>query len=491
MSFISLGVEVTVFALVSNAGVKYNNQTGTVVAPTKGSEVKPGRAAVQLAGAKRAISFNIKNLRVAPPRTRLRQMPLSAAVRYGDVRTVELSLQDSATDINKYEDNGQCPIHCAVLGKRLGVLHILMKCDSLDINKRTKKGFTALDLACGIQGGNHVLKALVDGGATISEAPYCVVSSLMRSCANLRTESARILLYAGTMNESDDMEYLTECCDPPFYGTTPLHQACQRGGIELVQLLAIFGADMIMQKRHTRAYTDMETADCDYDADGIHMMIENGDYDVGDAFKLAKKRHHNDLAEWIAENNKWQPLRIAAGSRLHCDAAMALKLGMIDPELKDGRGGNSYGGASSYSGWPTATVSDMLAILKTAMMPAEELPWNNAADVCPITVQLIKRAIRGWQPSSHWLHHLGTRIAVHSVLLVAERLRQTPNTPLHGPPDGAPPPYTNVDASINPLLPPEIWLLVLSFCCRTFWRVPYKHELDNGFGSELTMKEVE
>ena len=45
--------------------------------------------------------------------------------------------------------------------------------------------------------------------------------------------------------------------------------------------------------------------------------------------------------------------------------------------------------------------------------------------MCRRTITLIIAAFKGWSPSRHWLYHAGVRRAIHTLLLIAQRL-QTP-----------------------------------------------------------------
>eukprot|EP00729_Bicosta_minor_P020795 gene20795-biopygen13417 len=60
------GTAVTTILLTSANAAKYNNRTGSVVEPTEGAEIKPGRAAVLLAGVAAPISFKLQNLQIHP-----------------------------------------------------------------------------------------------------------------------------------------------------------------------------------------------------------------------------------------------------------------------------------------------------------------------------------------------------------------------------------------------------------------------------------------
>eukprot|EP00729_Bicosta_minor_P018148 gene18148-biopygen1520 len=61
------GTAITTILLTSANAAKYNNRTGRVVAPTEGTAIKPGRAAVLLDGEAAPISFKLKNLQIHPP----------------------------------------------------------------------------------------------------------------------------------------------------------------------------------------------------------------------------------------------------------------------------------------------------------------------------------------------------------------------------------------------------------------------------------------
>ncbi len=82
-----------------------------------------------------------------------------------------------------------------------------------------------------------------------------------------------------------------------------------------------------------------------------------------------------------------------------------LKLGRMDPDN-------------------TQPWSQLALARATSTTPPTELPWQDAPDVCQITVKLIKAATRGWAPTRHWLYHTGFRMAVRTVLQVSERLHQ-------------------------------------------------------------------
>ena len=52
----------------------------------------------------------------------------------------------------------------------------------------------------------------------------------------------------------------------------------------------------------------------------------------------------------------------------------------------------------------------------------EALPVPPTPPFCAETARLARDAMARWSPSLHWLHHLEFRAAVHTVLLVSQRL---------------------------------------------------------------------
>ena len=68
------------------------------------------------------------------------------------------------------------------------------------------------------------------------------------------------------------------------------------------------------------------------------------------------------------------------------------------------------------------------------------------------TAGLVRGATAGWTRQLHWLHHAGVREAVHTVLLLAERL------------------WTRrLALGALPGLPAEMWLHALTFARRGDW----------------------
>jgi hypothetical protein len=112
----------------------------------------------------------------------------------------------------------------------------------------------------------------------------------------------------------------------------------------------------------------------------------------------------------------------------------------------------------------------------TSTTPPTELPWQDAPDVCQITVKLIKAAARGWAPPRHWLHHTAFRMAVRTVLHVSERLHRQHAVflPVEGTGRRRGRSATAAAAAAVvhlPILPPEMWIVIMGFLLRRNWAV--------------------
>ena len=78
--------------------------------------------------------------------------------------------------------------------------------------------------------------------------------------------------------------------------------------------------------------------------------------------------------------------------------------------------------------------------------------WVALAHVpaCTLTTKFIRAATSGWSTTRHWLHHAAVRTAVHTLVLLSERLRR-------------------LAQDDEELLPAELWLVVARFFCRSDW----------------------
>ena len=151
--------------------------------------------------------------------------------------------------------------------------------------------------------------------------------------------------------------------------------------------------------------------------------------------------------------------------------------GLIDPE----QGGveamlAARAAATSNTSWgeihvPAATDEGLLdaAAHEAAAQEAERHRFLALAHVlaCTLTTTFVRTATSGWATVQHWLHHATVRTAVHTLVLVSERLRQ-------------------VTKDDDEVLPPELWLVVARFFRRSDW--PMGRLASGGAGKERDRK---
>lgn len=178
--------------------------------------------------------------------------------------------------------------------------------------------------------------------------------------------------------------------------------------------------------------------------------------------------HQPTLAEWLSAVTGWSHLRVAVGCRLYKDAAVALRLGRMDPDADD-------------TPQPAAMLQELNAAIATSKARPTALPWQDAPPICKDTIKLAVAATRGWSRATHWLHHGKVREAVFAVLVVAGRLERISNAlaalATSSEHDGDGDADADADAlatSTAPLpvvLPTEMWTLLMQFFKRSWWEV--------------------
>jgi hypothetical protein len=292
-----------------------------------------------------------------------------------------------------------------------------LACDGVDVNKgKTTDGATPLFVACQNGHPKVVEMLLACDGIDVNKAskddgttPLCM------ACDQGHTEVVELLFAC------DGVEVNKACTDT---GATPLHAAAVVGHLSISQLLVVFGANMAA------------------------IAIFEGERQTPQ--KWATDDGHHELAAWLGAVSAWSPLRVAAGCRLHSAITTLLKQGRMDPDAQP---------------W-----SQLAVARATSTTPPTKLPWGGAPDVCQITVKLIKAATRGWAPPRHWLHHIGVRTAVRTVLQVGEWLHRQDVLVRSLESSIAAAPAAAVD-DVLPILPPEMWIAIMAFFLRSDWGV--------------------
>lgn len=191
----------------------------------------------------------------------------------------------------------------------------------------------------------------------------------------------------------------------------------------------------------------------------------------------------------------WTPLQTAAATRMHAEAAHALKQGRINPEadhqnwISNCINGYIIDGDEAGKGIPPSDLPAIASMLSARKRARREDPWSTShtivpsaylqgavpvtVPICPETIKFIRKATIGWCPSTHWLHHATFRTAVHAVLMVSERLRGGAIEGVAGVVggDGAAGLAGPAQECARAVLPSEIWLYILHFCLRNDWNV--------------------
>jgi ankyrin repeat protein len=357
---------------------------------------------------------------IPPPQ----KFPLGAAARKGHADVVKLLLAQEGVDVNQgTSDKGRTALYSACYAGHTEVVEMLLACEAVDVNlAKTDDGATPLYAACEIGHTKVVELLLACDGIAVNKARLadgCTPLSL--ACSQGRHEVVKLLLAC------DGIAVNQACTDN---AATPLHAAALDGYLSITQLLVVFGANVAA------------------------LATFEGEEETPQ--KWAADDEHLEVAEWLGAVAGWSPLRVAAGCRLPTPITTMLKLGRMDPDN-------------------TQPWSQLALARATSTTPPTELPWQDAPDVCQITVKLIKAATQGWAPPRHWLYHAGVRTAVHTVLQVCERLYRehvsaTPeksNKQCRGRRGGA---TATTDAkAVLPILPLEMWIVIMGFFLRRNW----------------------
>jgi hypothetical protein len=106
-------------------------------------------------------------------------------------------------------------------------------------------------------------------------------------------------------------------------------------------------------------------------------------------------------------------------------------------------------------------LAEIRLALAAAAPAAPELPWSDAPAVCPLARKMTKSATQGWAPSTHWLHHAHVRAAVHTLLLVSERVHRRQSFQRRG----------RSAVVLGGSMPPEMWIGIMRFFQRSGWQV--------------------
>ena len=332
--------------------------------------------------------------------------PLLIACDYGHTEIVAMLLAHDGVDVNKARtDDGYTPLYSACDFGRTEIATMLLARDVTDVNTTTDEGIDPLYIACYrghaeivamllARDGIEVNKAKSDSGGT----PLCVacsrghaeiVTMLLARCEidvnKAQTEEGDTPLYIACNHGHTEIvtmllahaEIRVNQATTNFEGATPLYTACAQGCTDTIRILLADG----------RADVHKSTADEDEKLTPLHATAMNGHLVPAQLLvvygasltetarngqtpaQVATSQNHPVTAEWLAAAAGWSPLRVAAGCRLHKEAALLLRQGKIDPDD------------------PAATsAQDILQLVATSLAKPAALPWQNGPPICKATI---------------------------------------------------------------------------------------------------------
>ena len=384
----------------------------------------------------------------------------------GNINICKMLLARDDVDVNRtsQKDGFGTPLVTACAGDQIELIKLLLACDAIDVNKASMAGAGA--------GGVPPLVLVCLAGDELKNAPEIV--AMLLACDGIEVNNGwddewTPLYIACTLGHTAIVAMLLaraardviEVNKAAVDGATPLLAACHKGHTDIIRILLADGRADVHKATidddgkstplHAAAAWDYPVAAQLLVVYGASLTATNTDGQT--PAQLATLKGHHVLAGWLTAVSGWSPLRVAAGSRLHKEAALLLRQGRVDPDD------------------PAATsVEGILQLVATSQAKPSSLPWPNAPPICKATIKLMADATCGWHRTTHWLHHKAVRDAVFAVVVVAGRLQTKDALPAEALPNVLA--HADADSTARlPLLPIEIWLFAMRFFQRSWWGV--------------------
>ncbi len=157
---------------------------------------------------------------------------LHFAAKFGHIDLVK-ALLPHMTHVNSPEEKGLTALMCALLDNNVDIANILINDGNADVTCKTKRGDTALHLACH-NDSLSVVENLVKKGASVTAKNSEGTIPIMFAASNKRHDILKFLLDidSSLVNEQDDD------------GDTALNYAAKAKSIECVRLLVDIGANI-------------------------------------------------------------------------------------------------------------------------------------------------------------------------------------------------------------------------------------------------------
>lgn len=168
-------------------------------------------------------------------------------------------------------------------------------------------------------------------------------------------------------------------------------------------------------------------------------------------YDISQEEEQNDVASWFEEvessMSRHSSLHLAVCSGMQQEATIALRMGVMDPDMcvhcsqdlewrdsteenvnNDGKRKDENGSSDRNGGDASPTHKPKNVSLSTVHKAIKDVAANIGGRCSESgrqngLLQFVNAALGGWRPATHWMHHRGVQDAVHTVLLVSQRLR--------------------------------------------------------------------
>ena len=291
------------------------------------------------------------------------------------------------------------------------------------------------------EGHGNVVQALQENNANLNQATKpCGKNLVYMAAIKGHLDVVKMLL------EHDANPDLANTID----GATPVYAVVDQGYLECLKVLLEHGANPNQATTSTGSSSLHACSSFQGLSDAQLLAVHGANIAAvnfeGNAPSFYAIRYgHHSLADWLDAVIAWSPMRVAAALRMHSCITFLLQQGRIDPDDR-----------------VTFPATEIVAAIAASSAAPAALPWESALHTCQTAIKLVISASFGWKYSTHQLYHANVKSAVFAVLAVADRLQPGRRADAAEAASGLAP---------LPLLPPELWLLILHFFQRSWWRV--------------------
>lgn len=346
--------------------------------------------------------------------------PLLSAANGGQLEMSQWLLENGS-QLSEADYDGYTSLILAACGGNIDLVKFFIS-KGASLKEQNSNGDTALLLAS-YCGNRDLVDWLLRNGSSLDEKNFTGMGALVSAANGGSTEVVELLLQRIS-------EYGPDCGDSiesmDEGGYTPLLLAAQRGHLDVVKLLAKYGANL-----HAVTNTHQNNA-----------IVLAGDFP--------------EVQQYLQKIWNWRPLQIAVDLR-DFERTFALVQVRVDTT-------NGYSGPtplelarSALEDHVTHTalknnagqvlLTDRTPVGVEFSPPGTIVPLEHSAtkESIPVQfVQLLRNARLSWAPARHQLFPEHTRRMVFALALIVPRIS------------------SNVDL---PLLPSEMWMHIMSFLC--------------------------